>query len=421
MNKQTLIKKSHSRTMSKSTNASLNFSSIKEAISELKKGNIIIVTDSEDRENEGDFVIAAEDATPEKINFMATYGRGLICVPIPLEKSQKLELDPMVKNNQDVRRTAFTVSVDAKKGITTGISAYDRSKTIQLLAEDNTQATDFIRPGHIFPLVAKKGGVLVRAGHTEASLDLMKLAGKKETAVICEIMKKDGTMARVPDLIKISKRHQIKMITIASIIEYRRKKELFVSVIADSKLPTKYGEFKIVVFENNLDNKNHIALVKGKIDKNTPVLVRVHSECLTGDIFSSLRCDCGFQLDMALKKISDEGTGILLYMRQEGRGIGIINKIKAYEYQDQGLDTVQANEKLGFLPDLRDYGIGAQILYKLNAHKIRLITNNPRKIIGLEGHGVELLERISLIIKPNKHNKEYLSTKEQKLGHLLNE
>lgn len=396
-------------------------SSISEAIDEIKKGNLIIVTDSEERENEGDFIISAENATPEMVNFMATHGKGLICVPIHAERAQELALAPMVENNQDVYRTAFTVSVDAREGTSTGISAHDRSRTIQFLANPEAKSDDFARPGHIFPLVGKEGGVLVRAGHTEASLDLMCLAGKKPAAVICEIMKDDGTMARMPDLVKLAAKYHLKMITIKSLIEYRYSKEIMVQEAARSKLPTIYGEFESIAFESRLDKKNHVALIMGEINPNEPILVRVHSECLTGDVFHSLRCDCGIQLDLALKTIAEKGRGLLLYMRQEGRGIGIVNKLKAYKYQEEGLDTVEANQKLGFPPDLRDYGIGAQILSTLGVKKMRLMTNNPRKVVGLEGYGLELLERVPLVVNSNPHNAKYLSTKADKLGHVLNE
>ena len=382
---------------------------------------MIIVTDSEERENEGDLVIAAEDASPEKINFMATHGKGLICVPIPAKRAQELELYPMVQNNQDVYRTAFTVSVDARKNTTTGISAYDRSVTIKLLSDPASQAEDFIRPGHIFPLLGGRGGVLVRAGHTEASLDLMCMAGKKPAAAICEIMKVDGRMARMPDLIKFARKHKLKIVTIKDIIAYRYSSEIMIEEVARSILPTKYGKFQSIAFKSKPDNKIHIALGMGEVTPQEPILIRVHSECLTGDVFHSIRCDCGEQLEAALKKIAQEKQGILLYMRQEGRGIGIVNKLKAYQYQDEGLDTVEANEKLGFAPDLRNYGIGAQILTKLGVQKIRLMTNNPRKVIGLEGYGLKLVERVPLVVKSNKYNRDYLITKASKLGHFLND
>ncbi|RME93075.1 MAG: bifunctional 3,4-dihydroxy-2-butanone-4-phosphate synthase/GTP cyclohydrolase II [Candidatus Hydrogenedentota bacterium] len=393
--------------------------SVPDAIEEIKRGNMLIVTDSEDRENEGDLVMAAEDATPEAINFMAMQGRGLICVPLTEQRAKELDLGPMVKNNQDIRRTAFTVSVDAKEGITTGISAFDRAHTIQLLADLNSTADDFVRPGHVFPLVARPGGVLVRAGHTEASLDLVRMAGKKEIAVICEIMKEDGNMARMPDLVEFAKKHKLKILTIQDLIEYRRQRENLVREVARSKLPTEFGEFIAIAFENTLDDKVNVALVMGEITPDDPVLVRVHSECLTGDVFHSARCDCGQQLEAAMKQIAKEGKGVLVYMRQEGRGIGIVNKLKAYAYQDQGYDTVEANEKLGFPPDLRDYGIGAQILVSLGVRKIRLMTNNPRKVVGLEGYGLHIVERVPLIMEANPYNEKYLKTKASKLGHFL--
>ena len=395
-------------------------SKVSEAIADLKAGKMIIVTDSEDRENEGDIVMAAEDITPETVNFMASHAKGLICVPVQADKAKKLKLNPMVTNNEDVRRTAFTVSVDAKENITTGISAPDRCETIRILADDNTMAEDFVRPGHIFPLVARDGGVLVRAGHTEAAVDLMLIAGKKPVGVICEIMKEDGTMARMPDLKKFAKKHKLKICTIKDLIEVRRRRERMVEQVAESAMPTAFGEFKATAFQSELDDKIHVALSMGDIKPDEPVMVRVHSECLTGDVFHSLRCDCGPQLDAALAQIAKEGRGVLLYMRQEGRGIGLVNKLKAYKYQEEGLDTVEANEKLGFAPDLRDYGIGAQILVNLGVRKINLLTNNPRKVVGLEGYGLEINERVPLVIDANPHNEKYLKTKSNKLGHFLN-
>jgi len=394
-------------------------STIEEAIEEIKQGKVIIVTDSEDRENEGDLLIAAEDATPEVINFMATFGKGLICAPITFDRAQKMGLDPMVSKNEESQKTAFTISVDARENVTTGISAHDRSYTLKLLAEAGTRPDDFVRPGHVFPLIARDGGVLVRAGHTEAAIDFARLAGKVPAGVICEIMKEDGTMARMPDLQKFARTHGIKIVTIADLIEYRRKKEIMVHMAAEARLPTEFGEFQIKAFLNDIDDKEHFALTMGEIDTNSPVLVRVHSECLTGDVFHSMRCDCGDQLESAMEKIAEAGQGVILYMRQEGRGIGIINKLKAYQYQDMGLDTVEANKKLGYDADLRDYGIGAQILSSLGIRKIRLMTNNPRKIVGLEGYGLEIVERVPLVIASNPHNKKYLSTKIDKLGHYL--
>jgi len=395
------------------------FSTIEEAISDLQAGKVIIVVDDEDRENEGDFVVLAEKATPEVINFMIKFGRGLVCMPLTEERAKELELTPMVEKNTDPHGTAFTVSVDFKES-TTGISAFERSNTILALLNKEAKASDFRRPGHIFPLIAKKGGVLRRAGHTEAAVDLAKLSGAYPAGAICEVIKEDGTMARVPDLIEIAREHQLKMITIADLINYRRKKEKLVKKEAEVNLPTEYGDFRIIAYSNSLDEKEHLALVKGEISEEDQVLVRVHSECLTGDIFGSFRCDCGPQLHAALRAIEEAGKGVLVYLRQEGRGIGLIHKLKAYELQDQGYDTVEANHQLGFPADLRDYGIGAQILKDLGVKKMRLLTNNPRKIKGLEGHGLEVVERVPLIIEPTKENLRYLQTKKSKLGHLLN-
>ncbi|MCF6093482.1 bifunctional 3,4-dihydroxy-2-butanone-4-phosphate synthase/GTP cyclohydrolase II [Microaerobacter geothermalis] len=394
------------------------FDSIEEAIYELMQGKIIIVVDDEDRENEGDFVALAEKATPEVINFMITHGRGLVCVPVTEERAKLLSLSPMVERNTDAHETAFTVSVDYKD-TTTGISASERSRTIRALIDPNSKAADFRRPGHIFPLIAKNGGVLRRAGHTEAAVDLARMCGASPAGVICEIMNEDGTMARVPELRKIADKHDLKMITIADLIKYRNRKEKLVRREVSVKLPTQYGEFQAIAFSNLVDDKEHIALVKGNIDPDIPALVRVHSECLTGDVFGSCRCDCGPQLEAALRQIEEAGSGVLLYMRQEGRGIGLMNKLRAYALQEKGLDTVEANEKLGFPPDLRDYGIGAQILKDLRIQKIRLLTNNPRKIRGLEGYGLEIVERVPIQIPSNKSNQKYLDTKKVKLGHLL--
>jgi len=394
------------------------FDRIEEAIAELKAGRVIIVVDDEDRENEGDFVALAEKATPEVVNFMITHGRGLVCVPITEERARELDLPPMVEHNTDRHGTAFTVSVD-HISTTTGISAYERARTIQALIDPAARPTDFRRPGHIFPLVAKKGGVLRRAGHTEAAVDLARLAGAYPAGVICEIIKEDGTMARVPDLRRIADRFGLKMITIADLIRYRSRTDKLVRREVEVRLPTAFGEFRIIGYSNEVDHREHIALVKGELDPEKPVLVRVHSECLTGDVFGSYRCDCGPQLHAALKKIEEEGSGVLLYMRQEGRGIGLLNKLKAYKLQEQGLDTVEANLHLGFPADARDYGIGAQILYDLGVRKMRLMTNNPRKRAALEGYGLTIVERVPLEIPPNRENARYLWAKKHKLGHLL--
>ncbi|ANE48012.1 3,4-dihydroxy-2-butanone 4-phosphate synthase [Paenibacillus swuensis] len=392
---------------------------IEDALADLKLGKTVIVVDDEDRENEGDFIALADKATPEVINFMITEGRGLVCVPIEEERARALELPPMVARNTDYHGTAFTVSVD-HMDTTTGISAHERSRTIQALIDLETKAMDFRRPGHIFPLVAKKGGVLRRAGHTEAAVDLAKLCGSYPAGVICEVIKEDGTMARLPDLQQIALKHNLKLISIEDLIRYRNQQENLVQREVEVKMPTEFGVFKAVAYTNDVDNKEHVALVKGEIDSSQPTLVRVHSECLTGDVFHSHRCDCGPQLEAALRQIDSEGSGVLLYMRQEGRGIGLINKLKAYKLQEEGLDTVEANQKLGFAPDLRDYGIGAQILKDLGVSQIKLLTNNPKKIRGLEGYGLEVVERVPIQMIANESNTGYLHTKKSKLGHLLN-
>lgn len=395
------------------------FNTIEEAIADYRQGKILIVVDDEDRENEGDLIMAATKVIPEKINFMATHGRGLICTPMTEERLEELELFPMVQRTTALHGTKFTVSVDAVKNTTTGISAHDRAQTIKVLIDPYTRPQDLARPGHIFPIKAEKGGVLSRAGHTEAVVDLARLSGLYPAGVLCEIMDDDGSMARVPKLMKMAQKHDLKIITIRDLIEYRSRKEKLVHRQATVKLPTKYGNFLLHLYKSAVDEHHHLALVKGDVTIDVPVIVRVHSQCLTGDIFGSMRCDCGEQLEKALQIIEKEGRGVLLYMRQEGRGIGLSNKIMAYQLQDNGRDTVEANEELGFKPDLRDYGIGAQILADLGIKRIRLLTNNPKKIVGLKGHNLEIVERIPIEISPNEVNAHYLETKRDKLGHLI--
>lgn len=393
--------------------------SIESALSELNSGKMIIVMDDEDRENEGDLICSAELCTPEMVNFMSSKGKGLICVSITQERAKELELDVMVQKNSALHETKFTVSVDYVHNTSTGISAVDRAHTIRALANKDTKPSDLGRPGHIFPLIAQSGGVLRRAGHTEATVDLMRLAGLKPVGVLCEVINEDGSMARKADLLKFAKEFNLKIITVKELIAYRFQKDLLVKEVAKAKLPSEFGEFNIHIFENIVDGKEHLALVKGEWEENEPILVRVHSECLTGDVFGSYRCDCGSQLAQALKNIEAAGKGVLLYMRQEGRGIGLINKIKAYALQEEGMDTVEANVHLGFKPDARDYGIGAQILHSLGVRKMILMTNNPKKRVGINSYGLEVIDTKSIEIDANEYNKSYLKTKKEKLGHLL--
>jgi 3,4-dihydroxy 2-butanone 4-phosphate synthase/GTP cyclohydrolase II len=395
------------------------FNMIEEAIEDIRQGKMVILVDDEDRENEGDLTMAAEKITPEAINFMAKYGRGLICLSLTAGRLAELQIPQMVEDidNNSLFGTAFTVSIEARRGVTTGISAADRATTILTAINPKTKPEDLVRPGHVFPLRARAGGVLERTGQTEGSVDLARLAGFAPAGVICEIMSDDGTMARVPELTEFAKLHNMKIVTIKDLIHYRMQRESLVHVVAETRLPLQFGDFRALVYENEITKEQHLALVRGAIDPEQPLLVRVHSSCLTGDVFGSYRCDCGEQLDMALRLIAEEGSGVLLYLQQEGRGIGLVNKIRAYALQDAGRDTVQANEELGFGPDLRDYGIGAQILVHLGVKRVRQLTNNPRKIIGLAGYGLEIVERVPLQVRPRKHNVQYLRTKHEKLGH----
>ena len=395
------------------------FDSIEAALADLRRGRMVIVVDDADRENEGDLVMAAERATPKAVNFMARFGRGLICVPTTGDRLKQLGIERMVVQNRETFKTDFQVSVDAARGITTGISAADRAKTIQLMATPTALPEDLVQPGHVFPLRAKPGGVLQRAGHTEAAVDLVRLAGARPIGVICEIMSDDGTMARLPQLRKFARKHKLKICSIADLISYRRSREKLVERIEVVKMPTDYGDFDLHLYRSHTDGQHHVALVKGDVTGHKNVLVRVHSECLTGDVFGSRRCDCGPQLQQAMRQVSDAGHGVILYMRQEGRGIGLGAKIQAYKLQEKGLDTVEANQKLGFGMDLREYGLGAQILCDLGLKTIRLLTNNPKKIVGLEGYGLRVVEQLPIRVKPNPHNARYLKTKRDKLGHLL--
>jgi len=396
-----------------------NFSSVEDAMEDIRQGKMIIIIDDEDRENEGDLMIASEKVTPEAINFMAKYGRGLICLALTEERTRELGLSMMVEDNESAFETPFTISIDAREGITTGISAGDRSITIQTAINSQAGKSDLVKPGHIFPLRARAGGVLVRMGQTEASVDIARMSGLYPSGVICEIMDDDGTMARLPSLIEFTREHGLKMITTKDLAEYRLQRETLVKEVVSTSLPTEFGVFNSVTFRNVLDNQIYIALIKGEISPETPTLVRVHSQCLTGDVFGSFRCDCGEQLKKSMEMIAEDENGVLLYLYQEGRGIGIVNKLKAYALQDEGQDTVEANASLGFKPDLREYGIGAQILKKIGLGKIRLLTNNPRKIVGLEGYGLQVVERVSIEVNPKKDNLKYLRTKQKKLGHMI--
>ncbi len=401
-------------------NPEAEFDAIAEVVADIRAGRMVIVTDDEDRENEGDLVMAAEKVTPEAVNFMAKYGRGLICVPVTETCAEQLDLRRMVQQNRESQRTDFTVSVDAARGVTTGISAFDRAETIRVLAEPNSKPGDLVQPGHVFPLVGKSGGVLRRAGHTEASIDFARLAGLREAGVLCEILHEDGTMARLPELLRFKLQHGLKLCTIRDLIAYRRQREKLVECEQVVKMPTEFGEFELHMYRSLVDDVHHLALVKGEIGPDDAPLVRVHSECLTGDVFGSMRCDCGNQLHAALRQIEAEGKGVLVYMRQhEGRGIGLPAKIHAYKLQEQGYDTVDANVKLGFAPELRDYGIGAQILSDLGVRRMRFMTNNPKKVVGLEGYGLQMVEVVSIKTESNPHNEKYLETKRTKMGHTL--
>jgi 3,4-dihydroxy 2-butanone 4-phosphate synthase/GTP cyclohydrolase II len=406
-------------TMIAEATEAIQFDAIDDVLEDIAKGRIVIVTDDADRENEGDLVMAAEKVTPDAVNFMAKHGRGLICVPISNERAEQLGLQRMVAQNREMYRTDFTVSVDAAHDVTTGISAHDRATTIRTIADPEATAEDLVQPGHVFPLRAKDGGVLRRAGHTEAAVDLARMAGLQPAGVLCEILHDDGTMARLPELMEFRKKHNLRICTIQSLIAHRRVREKLVQLEQVIKLPTEYGDFDLHLYRSTLDGNHHLALVKGKIDQTKPTLVRVHSECLTGDVFGSRRCDCGNQLHAALRQISEEGNGVLVYMRQEGRGIGLAAKIHAYKLQEEGLDTVEANAKLGFATDLRDYGLGAQILFDLGVRKFRFLTNNPKKVVGLEGYGIQMVEQVPIRSEANPHNAKYLQTKKTKLGHLL--
>ena len=397
----------------------MSFSDIKEIIEEIRQGRMVILADDESRENEGDLIFAAQFVSPEKINFMMKEGRGLICVPLTEQRIEALGLKEMTDSSSDPMRTAFTLSVDARLGVTTGISAGDRARTIEILADSSRSASDLVTPGHMFPLKARKGGVLIRAGHTEAAVDLSRLAGLEPAGVICEIVSDDGTMSRTPELLRFAKKHGLKIGTIKSLIEYRRQFDRVIEKISETTIPTVFGEWRLRLYRSLVDGREHVALIKGEVD-GRPTLARVHSECFTGDVLGSLKCDCQDQLIATMEAIEKEGRGVIVYMRQEGRGIGLANKLRAYELQEKGLDTVEANQKLGFKPDLREYGTGAQILRDLGLEALRLITNNPRKIVGLEGHGLRVVERISLATPAHSHNAKYLKTKKEKLGHFLN-